>query len=141
MEGRSNLTNDEMTINIRPPVSVYETYKRLSYQPWHAIAEFVDNSTQNYYDHQHELKEAYKNEVGSRLSIKILYVVEDNSLIISDNGNGMDFDELRRAVMLNRPPPDPSGRSEYGMGLKTAACWFGPHWRIETTKLGYEQKL
>ena len=28
-------------INIRPTSSVYATYKRLSYQPWTAIAEFV----------------------------------------------------------------------------------------------------
>ena len=39
-------------INIRPTSSVYATYKRLSYQPWTAIAEFVDNSTQSFYDHR-----------------------------------------------------------------------------------------
>ena len=42
-------------INIRPTSSVYATYKRLSYQPWTAIAEFVDNSTQSFYDHKSEL--------------------------------------------------------------------------------------
>ena len=42
-------------INIRPTSSVYATYKRLSYQPWTAIAEFVDNSTQSFYDHKEEL--------------------------------------------------------------------------------------
>lgn len=42
-------------INIRPTSSVYATYKRLSYQPWTAIAEFVDNSTQSFYDHKDEL--------------------------------------------------------------------------------------
>ena len=43
-------------INIRPTSAVYATYKRLSYQPWTAIAEFVDNSTQSYFDHREELK-------------------------------------------------------------------------------------
>ena len=45
----------QLTIDIRPAVSVYATYRRLSYQPWYAIAEFVDNSTQSYYDHRAEL--------------------------------------------------------------------------------------
>ena len=44
-------------IDIRPATSVYGTYRRLSYKPWFAIAEFIDNSTQSYYDHKHELKE------------------------------------------------------------------------------------
>jgi hypothetical protein len=54
--------NDTNTINIRPATSVYATYQRLSYKPWYAIAEFVDNSTQNYYDHKEELQAAYRRE-------------------------------------------------------------------------------
>jgi hypothetical protein len=48
----------------------------------------------------------------------------------------MGLDEIKRAVRLNAPPPDKSGRSEFGMGLKTAACWFGRHWTITSTQLG-----
>lgn len=40
-----------LEIDIRPATSVYGTYRRLSYKPWFAIAEFIDNSTQSYYDH------------------------------------------------------------------------------------------
>ena len=46
----------ERMINIRPTTGVYATYKRLTYKPWTAIAEFVDNSTQSYFDHEEELK-------------------------------------------------------------------------------------
>ena len=28
------------------------SYRRLAYSPWHAIAEFVDNSTQSHFDNQ-----------------------------------------------------------------------------------------
>lgn len=131
---------DELLIDIRPPVSIYATYRRLSYQPWYAIAEFVDNSIQNYYDHRYELKEAYKKEKTTCLSIMIWYDSNENSLMIYDNANGMDFNELNRAVILNRPPADTSGRCEFGMGLKTAACWFGRKWQIETTRLGSNEK-
>ncbi|MCL6088754.1 MAG: ATP-binding protein, partial [Candidatus Marsarchaeota archaeon] len=129
-----------LEIDIQPPVSVYATYRRLSYLPWYAIAEFVDNSTQNYYDHIHELKQVYKKESVKRLRIKIEYDREKNCLTISDNANGMDLSELERAIKLNRPPKNPSGRCEFGMGLKTAACWFGRKWSIETTRLGAEEK-
>ena len=35
-------------LNIRPDTGVYGTYKRISYEPWTALAEFVDNSTQSF---------------------------------------------------------------------------------------------
>ena len=48
--------NNHITIDVRPAVGVYA----MSYKPWYAIAEFVDNSTQSYYDHKTELLRAYK---------------------------------------------------------------------------------
>lgn len=130
------------TVNIRPAVSVYATYRRLSYRPWYAIAEFVDNSTQNYYDHREELREAYKRNVPpGRLRVEVAYDNDHNALTIRDNANGMNIEELTRAVVLDRPPPDTSGRCEYGMGLKTAACWFGATWAIRTSRLGDDREL
>ena len=130
------------TINIRPAVSVYATYRRLSYTPWYAIAEFVDNSTQNYLDHREALKRAYKREgEPGKLRIVIDYDHEKDKLVIKDNANGMDLGELTRAVTLDRPPPDTSGRCEFGMGLKTAACWFGRKWTIDTCRLGSRKIL
>ncbi|MYA50688.1 MAG: hypothetical protein F4045_05855 [Chloroflexi bacterium] len=127
----------EVTIDIRPAASVYATYRRLSYKPWYAIAEFVDNSTQNYYDHRADLIAAYRLEGNlGNLRVEVAYDSEQNILTILDNAHGMDTEELTRAVVLDRPPPDPTGRCEYGMGLKTAACWFGTTWTIRTSKLG-----
>jgi hypothetical protein len=130
------------SINIRPSSSVYATYRRLSYKPWFAIAEFVDNSTQNYYDHKEELLAAYKSDSGlCKMRVEITYDDERNTLTISDNANGMEFEELERAVILDRPPVNRSGRCEYGMGLKTVACWFGTTWTIITTQLGSKREL
>ncbi|NYT10196.1 MAG: hypothetical protein GKC09_09740 [Methanosarcinales archaeon] len=134
------MPEDRPTINVRPPVSVYATYQRLSYKPWFAISEFVDNSTQNYFENREALQKAFKNESEGRLTISISYDGERNTLEIKDNANGMDTSELTRAVVLNRKPPITTGRSEFGMGLKTAACWFGWRWSIETKKLGLNEK-
>jgi hypothetical protein len=134
--------NTSNTINIRPESNVYATYQRLSYRPWFAIAEFVDNSTQNYYDHREELLSAYKRDTNARcLRVSVTYDDERRSLLISDNAFGMEMDELQRAVALNKPPFNRSGRCEFGMGLKTAACWFGTTWTITTKQLGSTREL
>jgi hypothetical protein len=130
------------TVNIRPESDVYATYQRLSYKPWFALAEFVDNSTQNYYDHRERLlREFQRVRPTAKLVIDIDYDGDSNSLTILDNANGMEIEELTRALVLNRPPPDTSGRSEFGMGLKTAACWFGETWTIETSRLDSVRRL
>lgn len=129
-------------INIRPESNVYATYQRLSYRPWYAIAEFVDNSTQNYYDHKDELLSAYRTDTGSNcMRVEIQYDDEKRGLLISDNAFGMEMEELQRAVTLNKPPLNRSGRCEFGMGLKTAACWFGTTWTIRTKQIGSSREL
>lgn len=127
-------------INIRPTSSVYATYKRLSYQPWTAIAEFVDNSTQSFYDHKDELM-SQKYVKGLNITIKYIEdTVEGDRLEIIDDAYGMEWTDFQRAVVLDRPPQNISGRNEFGMGLKTAACWFGSLWSVESTQLNSTTK-
>lgn len=126
----------ELNIPIRPTSSIYATYRRLSYKPWFAVAEFVDNSTQSYFNNSELLKEVFKKEGIDQLQIEINYDPVENTLEIVDNAYGMEHADFFRAVILDSPPPNRSGRSEYGMGLKTAACWFGAKWTVESTQLG-----
>jgi len=113
---------------------VYATFRRISYRPWSAIAEFIDNATQNYFEN----KEIIANVTGNKpvLEIDIFYDGSARTLAIVDNANGMNWGELERAIQLNRPPEVTTGRSEFGMGLKMAACWFGSRWRVVTKRLG-----
>lgn len=127
-------------IDIRPTTGVYATYKNLRYEPWTAIAEFVDNSTQSYFDHQSQLKALNNFE---KLHIDINYEEnfgEDDILTITDNAYGMEFSDFERAIKIDKPPKNTSGRNEFGMGLKTAACWFGNFWTITSTQLGSNKK-
>ena len=106
-------------IAIRPTSGVYATYKRLSYQPWTAIAEFVDNSTQSYFDHRDELKAL---PGFDKLRIAIIYEAksgDSDSLTITDNAFGMELADFERAIQLDKIPINTSGRNEFGMGLKT----------------------
>ena len=123
------------SINIRPTTSVYATYKHIKYDPWTAIAEFVDNSTQSFYDNESQLQNT---KYWKGLNVDIIYEkneIDGDSLIIRDNAYGMDFNDFQRAIVLDSPPKKKT-RSEFGMGLKTAACWFGVVWSVESTALG-----
>lgn len=120
-------------IDIQPPSDVYDTFGRLNYKAWYAIAEFVDNATQNAFDHEGRLR-ATKEASGPLVHIRITHNAD--RVMVTDDAHGMNLEEIKRAVRLNAPPPDKSGRSEFGMGLKTAACWFGRYWTITSTQLG-----
>lgn len=128
---------DNNVIDIRPATSVYGTYRRLSYKPWFAIAEFIDNSTQSYFNHKKELKNA---EGFKKLIINIEYNSSEDYLEITDNAFGMNFEDFTRAIVLDKPPKDTTGRNEFGMGLKTAACWFGDLWSVETSMYGSDKE-
>lgn len=119
------------------------SYKRLSYKVWYAFAEFVDNSTQAYLNNRDQLDNIYRQE-QSNLCVKIAYDtsngVGNEVITISDNSIGMDQDELEKALIIGLPPDYKDGRSRYGLGMKTAAFWFGDTWSIRTKKLGSDKE-
>ncbi|HBB89950.1 MAG TPA: hypothetical protein DC047_20290 [Blastocatellia bacterium] len=126
-----------MPLELKIGLDAITSYKRLSYTPWHAIAEFVDNSTQNYFDHKVELDAAWASNKET-LNVSIVYEkdLDGGFLRVSDNALGMSYEELERALHVALPPANTSGRSKYGMGLKTSACWIGNEWTVKTKRLG-----
>jgi len=124
-----------MSIQLRIGPDAISSYKRLAYTPWHAIAEFVDNSTQSSFDHEAELKASYTKKTDC-LEVSIVYDRNTGKLRIADNAMGMSRSELEHAFHVANPPANTSGRCKYGMGLKTAACWIGNKWTVRTKKLG-----
>lgn len=124
-----------MAIQLRVGLDVISSYKRLAYTAWHAIAEFVDNSTQSYFNNEDQLWPLMR-KAGMKLTVSIAYERDPEIFRISDNAMGMSFDELQAALTVALPPTRTDGRSKYGMGLKTAACWLGNRWTVRTKKLG-----
>ena len=125
-----------MAIQFQLGLEVIQSYKRLSYTPWHAIAEFVDNSTQSYFDNKAVLDEEYAKN-NECLEVSIVYSKENGGFLrVTDNAMGMSYEELIRAMHVGEKPPNVSGRSQYGMGLKTSACWMGNSWSVRTKRLG-----
>lgn len=123
------------SVNIQPGVSVLSVLRHLNYRPWFALAEFIDNSLQSYLTNKEKLL-AIEGDVFS-LVVNIDIDNRDLGRIsIRDNAAGIDETNYKRAFRPAAIPPDQSGLSEFGMGMKSAACWFSPRWHVRTTALG-----
>ncbi len=90
------------------------SYRRLAYSPWHAIAEFVDNSTQSYFDNRTVLDEHMKKEDDKLLTVSIVYERQDDLLRVSDNAMGMSFLELEQRSMWRDRQPTPAAARSMG---------------------------
>jgi hypothetical protein len=108
-----------------------DAYARLSYTMWFALAEFVDNSTQSRLNYGNIIDDVLRSE-GRPLSVDIVHDRLRKTLSIEDNSIGMSKDDLVAALRIANPTPDSKGRSKYGMGMKTAACWIGRQWTVTT---------
>ena len=129
-----------MSVQLELGFQVIHSYKRLAYTPWHAIAEFVDNSTQSYFNNRQALDAALAAK-EEKLDVRVVYDPSGGGLLrVTDNAMGMSLGELRTALKVGTPPANTTGRSKYGMGMKTAACWIGDEWTVHTTKLGQAEE-
>ncbi len=125
-------------MDIKIGIEIINSYKRLSYSPWYALAEFVDNSTQAYFYNSEQLAPIFESS-GEKLTVRIDIGTDDSGedyLRIFDNSIGMSKEVLKDAVVIGKPPGDTTGRNKYGLGMKTAACWFGDSWTVRTKTLG-----
>lgn len=129
------LEPDVESIDIRPEVSVLGVFRHLNYRPWFALAEFVDNAIQSFQDHEQELARVEGH--AGKLLVRIRIGTSDDGYIhVSDNAAGIYRDEWKRALRPAEPPPDKSGLAEFGMGMKTAAAWFGCRLTVRSKALG-----
>jgi hypothetical protein len=112
-----------------------DAYSRLSYSMWFALAEFVDNSTQSRLNYDGLIREVLETE-GVPLTVNIVHNRQTKEIAIEDNSIGMTKDDLIAALLIAQPTGDSKGRSRYGMGMKTAACWIGRRWSVITCEFG-----
>ncbi len=121
-------------VNIRPNVSMLSVLKFLEYETWFALAEFVDNAIASYQTNEAALKKLHGNDF--RLEVNIEINDFENRITIRDNAAGIDEVNYPRAFRAAEIPLDTSGLSEFGMGMKSASCWFSDLWTVRTSALG-----
>ncbi len=118
-------------IPIRPEVAMYAAFARLNYKPWYAFAEFVDNSLQSALTNMDALRSAG----GGTYRLLVEIVASEDGIEVRDNAAGIHERDYARAFLPASPPPDTSGLSEFGLGMKAAASWFARKWSVRTTAL------
>lgn len=118
-------------VDIRPDVAALRIFRSMSFTPWYALGEFVDNSITSSIKNLNQLKKI--NGSDYELQIDIKFDKENETLIIDDNAAGISKSEIERALKTGIPPEDTSkGLSKHGVGMKAAALWWGRRLTIET---------
>ena len=121
----------EFEVNIEPDASALRMFRSMSFTPWYALGEFVDNSITSALKNFDELKG--KNGPDYELEVSITFPPGENTLVIEDNAAGITREEMHRALKTGVPPEDTSiGLSKHGVGMKAASLWWGGHVIIDT---------
>ena len=124
------------TVSIRPGVSVLSVLRHLNYKPWFAMAEFVETTPcrASLLTVRH-LNPCMADIIGSACGSTLTHPLRQASLlgITPEECARSDFPRAFRPAAI---PVDRSGLSEFGMGMKSAACWFAPRWSVRTKALG-----
>lgn len=107
--------------------------KFLEYETWFALAEFVDNALASFQANETALKKLHGKNFQLEVSIEINDA--ENKIVIRDNAAGIDEVNYPRAFRAAEIPVDTSGLSEFGMGMKSASCWFSDLWSVRTSAL------
>lgn len=102
----------------------------MKYKAWYALGELVDNAIQSYRANRAALHQAYPDY---RLRVEI--EIHDDSIVVRDNAAGIRAVDIPRAFAPAQPPPDSSGLSQFGIGMKSAACWYARRFTVETSAL------
>lgn len=122
-------------VQIRPGVGLLNLFPAMNYKPWFALGEFVDNSIQSFVEHQTELKKLHGPLYKLRIEITFVQGVNPK-IIVEDNAAGIFLADLERAFTPAVRPPDRSGLSQFGIGMKSAATWYANNFAISSSALG-----
>lgn len=114
----------DQVVSIVPGVNMLRVLSHLNYKAWFALAEFVDNAVQSHTDLQ----------LAQVLHIDIdIDGGAESQIIIRDDAGGIRRQDFGRAFKPASAPPNPTGLSEFGMGMKSAAYWFADRWQVVTS--------
>lgn len=130
-------------VSVRIGSQMYGRFEDLPNTVPHVLAEFVDNAIQSFRDKKEELK-ALDPDYKLRVSIFIHWDETKTKMsersatmfVIEDNAGGIAANRFVNAFEPAKAPEDNTGLNEFGMGLKTAACWLGYRWKVQTKAIG-----
>ena len=112
-----------MLVDITPDKSLVKKLGLSGYRTEQALAELVDNSIDARID-------------GVKGTITVRLDFEDRSLVVSDDGHGMNGKELASAMVIAKSDKDGGKLGRFGIGLKGACTALGDRFEIATSPVG-----
>ena len=112
-----------MLVDITPDKSLVKKLGLSGYRTEQALAELVDNSIDARID-------------GVKGTITVRLDFEDRSLVVSDDGHGMNGKELAGAMVIAKSDKDGGKLGRFGIGLKGACTALGDRFEIATSPVG-----
>lgn len=128
------MSAEPTSVTVRPGVGMLALFPSMSYKPWYALSEFVDNAIQSWLSHKDELAAARGG--APRLHIEITIDRSAGTIEVVDNAAGIFTQDIARAFTPAAPPADASGLSQFGIGMKSAAAWYARRFVVTTTAIG-----
>jgi hypothetical protein len=107
----------------------------MRYTSWVALGELVDNSIGSYIANKDKLIALHGEKY--RLRVDITFVNGSNPEIqVKDNAAGISTNDVKRAFTPALPPVDRSGINQYGIGMKSSACWYANFFTVKSRAIG-----
>lgn len=124
------------TINLTPSPRLLQMLGEIELSHWQCIAELCDNSFDNFSEIE-RLDESFQGK------IEIVLPSSDRpTLIIRDNGSGMDLETLEKALRAGYSSQNNvDSLGLFGMGFNISTARLGTKTQVRTTQIGNSSKL
>ena len=121
-------------VEIRPGVGMLALLSSMNYKPWYALSEFVDNALASFLANAADL--ALPPHQQSAVTVTIRFERDPGRIEIVDDAAGIAAADVARAFRPAEPPPDVTGLAQFGIGMKSASCWYAKRFSVSSTALG-----
>jgi hypothetical protein len=108
----------------------------MNYKPWYALSELVDNALASFLGNRERLAEGPSAQ--AHVTVKVRFDKGAGEIEVWDDAAGIAERDVARAFRPAEPPPDRSGLAQFGIGMKSAACWYANRFSVTSTALGEE---
>ena len=112
----------DTTVDITPDKSLIKKLGMVGYKTEQAIAELIDNSIDA------RIK-------GVTEEICITFDFKRKRITVSDDGKGMDIEQLADAMTIAKESKDDKSLGKFGIGMKSACSALGKRFEIYTSKV------
>lgn len=122
------------SVEIRPGVGMLALLSSMNYKPWYALSELVDNALASFLANRKRLsRKPYRQDC---VTVRISFDRGAGEIEVVDDAGGIAAADVARAFRPAEPPPDTTGLAQFGIGMKSAACWYSNHFVVTSTALG-----